>query len=111
MRVVYIAAPLTAPTRELVQQNRARAMRWCAWAVAQGVAPVADWIILTGVLEETPENRELGLRIDCTLIERCDELWQVGGRISAGMAIEAAHAYAHGKRVVDFTHLGEEPPA
>lgn len=109
MKVVYIAHPLGAgPDRE---QNLANAARWVAWAALQGVAPIADWIILASQFEETPENRELGLEIDVELVERADEIWLVGGRVSEGMAIERARASRVGVRVVDLTHIGYEPPA
>ncbi len=105
--MVYIAHPLGAgPDREA---NRSRAARWVAWAAAaHSVAPIADWIILSG--EWSEDMRELGLAIDCALVERCDEVWLVGGRVSPGMQIEAARAKARGLRVVDWTHLGAEPP-
>jgi hypothetical protein len=54
--------------------------------------------------------RDLGLACDFALIERCDELWLVGGRVSPGMALEAEHARKHGVTVADFTHAGYEPP-
>ena len=108
MRVVYIAHPLGhGDDRE---QNRLRAARWVAWAADQGwVAPVADWIILSGVWDES--KRGLGLMIDIALIQRCDELWLVGGRISPGMEIEADAARRAGKKIRNMTSLGKEPPA
>jgi hypothetical protein len=106
--LTYIAAPLAGPDRDV---NIARALRWVAWAAQQpGVVPVATWISLTQVWHETPENRTRGLALDCSLIERCGRLWLVGGRISAGMAIEAEHARSCGIDVRDLTGLGLEPP-
>lgn len=128
MKLVYIAAPLTPTSDEVAREarafpdwreswvvdtareaNRARAQRWCSWAARQGVSPCATWIVLSA-WDETPENRALGLACDFAAIERCDELWLVGGRVSPGMAAEAEHARQHGVVVVDLTHMGEEPP-
>ena len=107
MRVVYIAHPLGNGPDRLV--NRANAARWCAWAaVVKQVSPVADWIVLSGVLSE--EHRELGLDCDVALVRRCDELWLVGGRISPGMEIEAAAARDLDIPVIDLTELGYEAP-
>lgn len=105
--VVYIAHPLgNGPDRE---QNRANAAKWCAWAaLACGVAPVADWIILSGEWDES--RRELGLECDAALISKCDELWLVGGRISPGMQFEADIARKLAVPVIDMTHLGYEVP-
>lgn len=108
--VVYVAHPLNAPTRAGIEANRAKASRWVAWAALNGCATIADWIILSGQLPETPANRALGLEIDCTLIERCDAVLHVGGRVSEGMAIEGAHARISNVAVVDLTELGAEPP-
>jgi len=108
MRVVYIAHPLgQGPERET---NRARAARWSAWAALQGYAPIADWIILSGQWPETEELRARGLAIDVALVQRSDELWLVGGRVSPGMAIEADAAREAGIPVLDKTGLGPEPP-
>src|SRR5690606_10687278 len=108
MKVVYVAHPLgQGPDREL---NRQRAARWCGYlAKAYGIAPVADWIVLSGVWDEE-DGRTLGLAIDVVLVQRCDELWLVGGRVSPGMQIEAEAARASGIPVIDLTGLGAEPP-
>ena len=105
LKVVYVAHPLSGPDRDA---NIARAARWCAWAFKSGFAPVADWIVLASQLDES--YREPGLRADCALIKRCDEVWLVGGRVSEGMRIEAAAAKLVGLSVKDMTALGEEPP-
>lgn len=108
--VVYIAHPLNAETRKEIDANRARASRWCAWAAGIGVAPVADWIILSGEWSESPENREISFEIDKSLISKCHEVWLVGGRISGGMLIEARFACEIGVGVRDMSKLGPEPP-
>jgi hypothetical protein len=107
----YIAHPLHAPTREGIEQNRRNASKWAAWAARHGVAPMAMWIVLSGEWAETPENRELGLRIDEHQVDLCDEIWLCGGRISSGMEREIARARKRGVRVVDFTSFGENPPS
>lgn len=105
MKVVYIAHPLgSGPNRE---ENRSSAAKWVAWAASKGVAPVADWIILSGQWEESPHLRAIGLAIDVALVKRCDEIWLCGKRISDGMRIELEAAKAEGLTVRDFTCLRE----
>jgi len=89
MKVVYIAHPLgQGPDRE---RNRRMAAAWVGvLARVFSIAPVADWIVLSG--EWTEEMRERGLAIDMTLVKRCDEVWLVGPRVSAGMQAEANRA-------------------
>lgn len=111
MKAIYLAHPLSAPTREGIEANRARASRWVSWVARHfRYAVIADWIVMTGVLEETPENRDLGLKCDCELVRRADEFWMVGGRLSSGMSVERKAADDAGKPVVDLLFLGEEPP-
>lgn len=103
---VYLAHPLSAPTREGIDKNRANAAKWAAWLWRQGFSVQCSWIVCTGELEETPENRELGLMSDCEQVRRCDVMALCGPRISGGMLREAEHA----KLIVDFTWCGIELP-
>lgn len=91
--VVYIAHPVSGN----VEENLAAAKQWVAWAAGQGVSPVASYIPLCEVLDDAdPANRELGMRCDFAVIERCDEVWLCGGYVSKGMRAEADHAERHG---------------
>jgi len=106
MIAVYLGHPLTADTSEGIEQNRRNAARWAAWLWKQGFSVECSWIVCTGELEETPENRELGLRSDCEQVRRCDVMVLCGPRISGGMLREAGAA----KVIVDFTYKGFELP-
>jgi hypothetical protein len=107
MIAAYLAHPLTALTREGIDQNRANAAKWAAWLWRQGFAVECSWITATGELEETAANRELGLKSDCEQVRRCDVMVLCGPRISSGMLREAGAA----KLIVDFTHLGLALPS
>jgi hypothetical protein len=122
MRVIYLAHPLGAATKEGVQANIARAKRWIRWIYDnfKDVAVVADWLITCEVLDDhNPEHRAHGMRMNKAVIPRCDEFWMVGGRVSSGMGDELglvndiigtkSDATAM-RRVFDLTWLGEEPP-
>lgn len=105
--VIYIAHPLGHG--EDREANRDNAAKWVAWAALyQDVAPVADWIILSGQFDES--HRDLGLACDVALVKRCDALWLVGGRISPGMHIEATVAFEADIPVYDLTHFGFQVP-
>jgi hypothetical protein len=91
-KLVYVAHPLgDGPDRA---DNCVRAAKWVAWVADQGHAPVCTWIVLAGVWPET--RRDEGLAVDCALIERSDEVWAVGPRVSPGMHVELTHAKKHG---------------
>lgn len=103
-RCPYIAHRLNAPTRAGIEANRTNASIWvCELAARFPIAPIADWLILTGRWPETMRDR--GLAVDLALVERADEVWLVGPVISSGMGLEAAHARALGKPVYDLTGL------
>lgn len=106
MKVVYVAHQLSAPTAEGMRQNRLKASLWCAWiATTFRVATVADWIILSSHLPETPENRAFVLECDKALIERCGLVWMVGPSVSGGMTIESQHGREHDVPAYDLTGL------
>jgi hypothetical protein len=91
--VVYLGHPLSAPTREGIEANRRSAAKWAVWiAKTFRVAVSADWIWMTGELDETPENRAFGLECDRALVARCDAMVMVGPRVSEGMRLESEHA-------------------
>jgi hypothetical protein len=113
MRVVYLAHPLGAPTKEGVQANIASAKRWIRWVYDnfKDVAVVADWLLTCEVLDDfNPEHRAHGMKMNKAILPLCREFWMVGGRISTGMGAEQLVAEEHGLHVFDLTWLGEEPP-
>lgn len=101
MKHVYIAHPLGSDPEQR-SANLLAAARWCGMvARLLDVVPVAPWIPLATVWDES--MREIGLTIDKAAIERSDALFLLGPRISEGMAIEASHARDRGIVVLDFT--------
>lgn len=103
MRVVYIAHPLGAG--EDREQNRQAAAKWVAWAAEQGVAPIATWVTLSSIWDES--RRAEGLAIDCALVRRCDELWLCGPRVSPGMQLEAEAAKRAGVPILRFETMAQ----
>jgi len=113
MRVIYLAHPLGATTKEGVAANIAKAKRWVRWIYDHfpNVAVIADWLITCEVFDDlNPEHRAHGMKMNGFVLVRCDEFWMVGGRVSTGMAHELESAMEHGLRIYDLTWLGEEPP-
>lgn len=99
MKLIYVAHPLGAEVDR--EENRSKASRWVAFVGELGYAPVADWIILSGQWDETHRHR--GLAIDFALIQRCDEVWLFGPRVSPGMQLEKEYAQTHGIITRNFT--------
>lgn len=111
MSTIYLAHPYFANTREEMLLNRKNAAKWGIWIASTfGVAVSADWLWWTEILEETSENRELGLRCDDQSIAACNEFWMAGGRISSGMQRGQIVAYHHGLLVRNLTQFGFAAP-
>lgn len=84
-KVVYIASPLSGD----VEQNLDFARRACRYAISQGAAPFAPHLLYTQMLDDnSPRERQAGIEMGYRMLERCDELWLCGERISPGMAAE-----------------------
>ncbi|KKM92267.1 hypothetical protein LCGC14_1220200 [marine sediment metagenome] len=107
-QVIYLAHPVGAETPEGVRENIENAKMWVYWAIINyDVAVVANWIYYCEVLDDhNPEHRAQGMRHGLDVLERCDELWLVGGRVSSGMDKEAKHSRLHAMVVRDFTSWG-----
>ena len=84
-KVVYIASPLSGD----VEENLDFARRACRYAISQGAVPFAPHLLYTQMLDDnSPQERQAGIEMGCRMLERCDELWLCGERISPGMAAE-----------------------
>jgi hypothetical protein len=109
-RVIYLCHPVSGD----VENNLARARRWLRWVydTQPGVTVLCQWILDCEVLDDdNPEHRATGLQHDFTIIERCDETWAVGGRVSGGMGMEIEHGLRHGVPFLDLSKMGDEPPS
>ena len=106
MRLVYLAHPLSGDW----DANIADARLWVRAAIDAGFAPVAPYLMTEGILHE-PEDREIGLELDCAIIARCDELWFCGPVVSAGMSHEAEAARTAGIPVLHIVGRDTIDPA
>lgn len=114
--VVYLAHPVGATTVEGISAHLRRARRWY-WRLRAA----APWVVSCPWMCEVlacieanvaeADGRDAGIANMCRLIDGCDAIVLVGGRVSTGMAIERDHAVKRGLRVIDLTDLGDEPPA
>lgn len=103
MRLVYICSPL----RGDIELNMKRARAYCAYAVKQGVNPIAPHLLYTQFLDDNSESdRELAIKLDLELLSKCDELWvfNIYG-ISQGMQAEIAYAVQHDIPLRYISHI------
>lgn len=108
-RIFYVAHPIKTPDRD---ENVRRAKRWLRWLLTQyqDLAFVMPWLAYCDVLDESPENRDRGVRDDLVTLRHCDGIVLCGGRLSAGMKTELELVHSFGGEVINLLHLGVEPP-
>jgi len=103
--LVYIASPYSGDT----EHNTERARGYCRFAVSQKVIPVAPHLLYPQFMDdEDKQQREQGIRFALVLLEKCDELWVFGNKISEGMSREIAKAKKKGKPIRYFSSTCEE---
>lgn len=91
-KMVYIASPLRGDYNE----NIKNAVEYCKNACNLGVMGLAPHIIFSQWCNDTiPEQREQGLKLGLSLLQKSEELWVMGQTISEGMRGEIAFAKAH----------------
>lgn len=95
MKLVYIASPLRGddPSGKAYETNIRRAAEYCQKACSLGVLAFAPHLYFTQFYNDTiSEEREKGLEMGLAMLEKCEELWVMGRRISQGMRGEIARA-------------------
>lgn len=113
MRLAYLCHPVSGKDMIETDANLHRAKLWLRWATLAhpSVAVIAPYIPMCEVMDDSDQAmRERGIATDLAVIDRCDEIWLCGGRVSRGMKLELAHAQDRGLFIRDFTDLGEVPP-
>lgn len=87
--IVYICSPYAGDAGT----NTDRAKRYGLFAALQMVVPVVPHLMYPQFLsEDDPRDRRIGLDFSLRLLDRCDEVWVFGDRVSSGMAGEIARA-------------------
>lgn len=95
MKMVYLASPL----RGDYDRNIKNAVEYSRLVSECGLLPLAPHIIFSQWCNDTiSEQREQGLKLGLSLLEKCDEMWVMGKKVSQGMQGEIDFAREHGIR-------------
>lgn len=83
--VVFISSPFAGNTEENIE----RAKKYGRFAVSKGVVPIIPHLMYPQFLvDDNPEERQLGIEMGIILLTKCKALWVFGKEISKGMALE-----------------------
>ncbi len=100
LQLVYIASPFAGDTERNVEKARG----YCRFAISKGRIPIAPHLLYPQFMDdEDNEQRELGIRFALILLNKCDELWVFGDKVSDGMSREIAKAKKRGIPISYFT--------
>lgn len=109
--VLYMAHPVSGD----VKANIHRALNWLSWLRRSfpETTFIAPWIvgIMSGEDDADPAQREAGLVDCCAVVERCDGIVLVGGRVSTGMARERDHGVEQSRELCELLSTGHGPVA
>lgn len=98
--LVYICSPFAGDT----ETNIIAARSYCAFAVERGCIPLAPHLLYPQFMDDDdPKERGLALRFGMILMDRCDEVWIFGNRLSPGMKAEFDRARRKGYHLRFFT--------
>lgn len=102
---VYICSPLKADTTEEMLNNMKRARKYMFYAQSNmNVAAHAPHAYLPVILNDNiPTQRALAIQFGLNILEKCDELFVCGNRISCGMRNEIYFAAAHDIKIRVFS--------
>ena len=108
MKLIYIASPYAGE----VEQNIQFAKQACRMVMNQGHAFFAPHLIYPHFLnDDDPLQRQTGQNMGLAVLEKCDELWVFGSRISPGMTREIQEAERLGISTVHIPALDCEKQA
>ncbi len=105
--ITYIAHPVGSDPVER-KKNLENVQKWFLWLIHHTDWTLnVPWFIYVSNLDETYRKR--AMRDDLAILNTCNAIVLVGGRISEGMSEELGLAQAKGLRVFDLTKHGYSP--
>lgn len=103
--LVYICAPFSGN----IEGNKKKAAEFAHYAYKQGCIPITPHLLFPFMNDESKQERELALHMDLALMGKCQEVWVLSERITAGMSAEIEKAQRRRQAVRyfrnDFTEV------
>ena len=103
--LVYICAPFSGN----IEGNKKKAAEFAHYAYKQGCIPITPHLLFPFMNDESKQERELALHMDLVLMGKCQEVWVLSERITAGMSAEIEKAQRRRQAVRyfrnDFTEV------
>ena len=98
--LVYICAPFSGD----IEANIKKATAFAEYAYQNGCIPVTPHLLFPFMNDESKKERELALNMDLVLMGKCQEVWVLSERITAGVSAEIEKAQRRRQTVRYFTN-------
>lgn len=98
--LVYVCAPLNGD----IEGNKKKAAEFAEFAYKNGCIPVTPHLLFPFMNDESPNERALALHMDIVLMGKCQEVWVLSERITAGMSAEIEKATKRRQTVRYFSN-------
>ena len=102
MKLIFVASPYAGD----VEKNIEYAKEACRYVLNEGNAFFCPHLLYPQILDDDNlEERKLGINMGKEFLDKCDELWVFGNRISSGMFEEIEFARGKGipiKRIMEL---------
>ena len=98
--LVYICAPYSGD----VEANKKKAAAFAEYAYQSGCILVTPHLLFPFMNDESKQERERALHMDLVLMGKCQEVWVLSERITAGMSAEIEKAQRRRQMVRYFAN-------
>ena len=98
--LVYICSPFSGD----IEGNKKKAVEFATHAYKNGCIPVTPHLLFPFMNDESKQERDLALHMDLVLMGKCQEVWVLSERITAGMSAEIEKAQRRRQIVRYFTN-------
>lgn len=98
--LVYICAPFSGD----IEANKKKATDFAKHAFQNGYIPITPHLLFPFMNDESRKERELALHMDLVLMGKCQEVWVLAERITAGMSAEIEKAQKRRQKVRYFAN-------
>ena len=100
MPIIYICSPYRGDTI----RNTELARKYSKFAVGKGAIPITPHLVFPQFLNDGIEDeRKHAIRMNLVLLDRCEEIWVFGDKISEGMEAEIERAEKRDMIIKHFT--------
>lgn len=98
--LIYVCAPFNGD----IVGNKKKAAEFAEFAYKNGCIPVTPHLLFPFMNDESPNERALALHMDIVLMGKCQEVWVLSERITAGMSAEIEKATRRRQTVRYFSN-------